>query len=247
MMSRPTVISVLYQVKGIGFLAPIYYFLHYVQSPLENYAAADNRLTQIGAVKTIIPTVMLTYVIPGIAMFTVPGLTNRQWINGLIWQPFPIYASVLQRVLGRLVKDTTHEDRITNPEADMPYLRRAYGFAAATAACAYLYVRFASPVSLKEVFFHNLSDPLAPVTLMTGAAKALRYDHICAFGAGAVWTMLSFYDLKRAKKLQAGWGKIVGVFAGTTLAFGPGAAMATMWAWREETLAKRKVVAVKKE
>lgn len=129
----------------------------------------------------------------------------------------------------------------------MPYLRQAYGFAAAVSACAYLYVRFASPVSLREVFFSGLSSPTEYVSLLQSSAKALRYDQIASFGAGAIWTMLSFGDLKRAGKLQARWGSIVGVFAGTTLVSGPGAAMATMWAWREEALVERKEASVKKK
>lgn len=77
-------------------------------------------------------------------MAVAPGLANRQWINGVLWQPFPIYASILQRVFGRFVRDTTDVNRIYHPEADMPYLRQAYIFAGVVAACAGLYVRFAS-------------------------------------------------------------------------------------------------------
>jgi hypothetical protein len=129
----------------------------------------------------------------------------------------------------------------------MRYLRRAYAFAIATAACANLYVRFVSPVSIFDIFFNNLSNPSAAVPLLYGAAKALRYDQIATFSAGAMWTMLSFSDLTKAGRLQAGWGIIVGVFAGTTLVAGPGAAMATMWAWREEVLAKRKVISFEED
>jgi hypothetical protein len=239
-------LGVLYQVKGIGFIAPIYYFLHYVQSPLENYSAADNRMTVISSAKTIIPTIAISYILPTIAMFIAPQLSTRQWINGLIWQPFPIYASLVQRLLSKTVKDTTYEDRISNPEADMPYLRRAYGFATAVAACAYLYVRIASPVSLMDVFFQDLKNPSNALPLIEGASKAIRYDQIAAFGAGALWVMLSFADLKKAKKIKTGWAGIVGVFAGTTLLAGPGAAMTTMWAWREEMLAKRKPIEEKR-
>jgi hypothetical protein len=175
-------------------------------------------------------------------MAAVPGLANRQWINGLFWQPFPIYASILQRVLGRFVTDTTDVDRIYNPEVDMPYLRRTYIFAGAVAPCAGLYVRFASPESLMSVFFGGIRNPSASISAMASLTKAFRYDQIAAFTAGAIWTMLSFKDLKKAGKLRTGWTRIVGVFAGTMIVAGPGAAMAAMWAWREEALAKREKV-----
>jgi hypothetical protein len=193
----------------------------------------------MGPVKTIIPTILLSYIIPSIAMFTASGLATRQWINGLFWQPFPIYAAVMQRVLGRFVKDTTDTDRIDDPAADMPYLRRIYGFSGIAAACAYLYVRFSSPVSLMDVFSQGIGNPSAVVPVMQSLSKSFRYDQIAALSAGTVWILLSFNDLKRARKLSAGWGKVLGVFAATTIFAGPGAAMAAMWAWREELLAKK--------
>jgi hypothetical protein len=180
-------------------------------------------------------------------MFAAPGLATRQWINALFSQPFPIYASILQRVLGRFVKDTTDTNRIDKPEADMPYLRRIYGFAGGAAACAHLYVRFASPVSLTDVFFQDICSTSATGPVMQSIARFLRYDQITSFSAGAIWTMLSFRDLKNAGKLTSGWGRIIGVFGGVTLFAGPGAAMAAMWAWREEALAKREVVVIKKK
>lgn len=178
-------------------------------------------------------------------MFAAPTLATRQWVNGLFWQPFPVYGAILQRVFGLFVKDTTHEDRISNPEADMPYLRRVYGFAGVAAACAFLYVRFRSPVSATEVFLEGIRNPGAAAPLFQRLAKTFRYDQICAFGAGAIWTLLSFRDLKKAQKVEAGWAKIVGTMTGLTLLVGPGAAMTAMWAWREEALAKKSVPVVK--
>lgn len=98
-----------------------------------------------------------------------------------------------------------------------------------------------------SVFFKGISNPSASVTVMESLAKAFRYDQIAAFSAGAVWIMLSFHDLRKARKLNAPWGKIVGVFAGTTLVGGLGAGMAAMWAWREECLARREKVVLDKK
>ncbi|KAH7342650.1 hypothetical protein BKA65DRAFT_595732 [Rhexocercosporidium sp. MPI-PUGE-AT-0058] len=235
----PTIFGIMFQVRGIGFIAPLYCFIHYIQSPLENYAAADNRMVQLGGVKTIIPTIILSYIIPSVTMSFAPGLASRQWINGIFWQPFPVYGSILQRILPLFVNNTTRKDRVSNPEADMPYLRAAYGFSAAVGALVYLYLHVASPISLSKVFFSNLGNPGAALPLIEGTVKALRYDQICAFSATAIWTLLSFMDLKKAGKLQAGWGRILGVFAAMNVVAGPGAALTVMWAWREEKLANR--------
>ncbi|KAL5328898.1 hypothetical protein ACEPPN_002407 [Leptodophora sp. 'Broadleaf-Isolate-01'] len=236
----PTILGIMFQIRGIGYIAPIYCFFHYIQSPLENYAAADNRMTQLGGVKTIIPTIVLSYIVPTVTMFFVSGLANRQWINGIFWQPFLVYGAILQRILPLFVKDTTQRDRVSNPEADIPYLRAAYGFSAAVGTLAYLYLHVASPISLSKIFFSNLGNPSAALPLIEGSVKALRYDQICAFSATTIWTLLSFKDLKKAGKLQAGWGRILGVFAAMNVVAGPGAALTVMWAWREERLAKRR-------
>ncbi|KAK0099773.1 hypothetical protein ONS96_008269 [Cadophora gregata f. sp. sojae] len=240
-----TLLSASYQVKGLGFIAPIYYFLHYVQSPLSMYAAPDNRLTNMASAKVIIPTIATSFILPSVAMLAAPGIANRQWINGIFFQPFPLYAALIHRLLVKIVKDTTQVDRIENVTADMNWLRLAYGFATATAAAAYLYVTLKSPVSLMEVFFKGISNPSEALPLITGAAKVFRYNQIAASTAGAIWVLLSFKDLKTANKIRTGWPGIVGAFAGTTLIAGPGAAMAACGlggrnVWRRRRLVKQR-------
>lgn len=236
----PNVCGVLAQTLGAGLVYPVYFFLHYIQSPLEKYHAADNRLTQMGPVKTILPTIAISYIVPTLGMFFATGLANRQWINGVFWQAFPIYSALVHRLLSRTcVKDTTDEDKVSNHRADMPYLRNVYAVTGIASALAYLYVRFRSPVPLFDVFFKGTAEPKAALSLVQGIARFLRYDQISTFGAGTIWTLLSFKDLKREKKIETSWTRIIGIFTGTTLLAGPGAAMAVMWAWREEALAER--------
>ncbi|CAG8957809.1 hypothetical protein HYFRA_00000148 [Hymenoscyphus fraxineus] len=181
-------------------------------TPLENYHAADNHMTQIGKVKLIIPTILLPYILPSIAMFMVSSLSTRLWIHGVFWQPFPIYAQVTQLILGRFVSDTTEIDRIQNPEADMPYLRRIYAFAAVVAAITSVYTRFNLPGYLPSA----------------------------ASCAGLYWILIHFMDLKVAGKLNARWVGVICVLAGLFLTIGPGATVIAVWAWREEVLAAKK-------
>jgi hypothetical protein len=192
--------------------------------------------------KTTLPTIGLAYIAPTVAMFTVPGLVNRQWINGVFFQPFPLYAAVVQRLLARFAKQIEGEeenvkDKGENENADLSGLiNLAYGLSGAASAGVYLYLWLFSPVPMSRIFFSNLRNPEAEHTMLYGAGKVLRYDQICSFGAGAVWTLLHFWDLKREGLIKVGWGRIVGVFAGTMVVCGPGAGMAVMWAWRESVL-----------
>lgn len=225
-----------YQVIGIGYVAPLYFFLHYIQCPVDNYHAMDNRLTQIGRVKSIVPSVILAFIIPAVTMFTVSGLENRQWVNGLFWQPFPLYTAILQRGFDLVLTDPTQESRLSNPLADLSYLRWTYGFAFAVASIVNFSARIASPVSIIELFFQGVGSPSAPVALIDGIAKFLRYDQIIAFSAALLWLLLTFWDLKRAGKVKANWLIIISVLSVLVVAVGPGAAMVAFWAWRDEAL-----------
>jgi hypothetical protein len=233
----PTVFGCLYQWKGIGFIGPLYYFIHYIQTPQENYLAADNLMVPIADAKVIIPTIGIGYLAPTIAMFLHFPVESRQLLNG-IWQTFPIWTAVLHSSFKSLVTDTAPEDRKWAPTRGVSWLRYAYAFGGLVSATAYTYLRFTSPFPLHEVFFNGISSPFTPVvSLSDGCARFLKYNQIVAFGSGLFWEALHFRDLKKAGKMEAGWVKVLGILGGMTLLFGPGAAMALGWAWREELMA----------
>jgi hypothetical protein len=221
----------------------MYYFMTYIQSPASTYFTAEKRRVYKKELETILPTIGIAYIVPTVAMFAVPGLVNKQWINGVFFQPFPLYAVVVQRVLGSFVKDSEVkmkvDENVADTEEEIKDLRHIYALSAAASASVYLYLWIMSPFPMKGIFFSNLSNPSAEHTMLYGAAKVLRYDHLSCFGAGAVWTMLNFWDLKQEGLLKAGWLNIVSVFAGVTVLGGPGAAMAGMWGWRETILRKK--------
>jgi hypothetical protein len=224
---------------GIAYVAPIYFFIQYVErSPVT--PSVDGRrgmMIRRKELKTILPTIGLAYILPSVATFAVPGLVNRQWINGVFFQPFPLYAYAIQRTLLALTSSSKNEEEEKcDTETD---LRLIYGLSAATSAAAYLYLWIKSPSTMAEIFFSETSQPGAPMNMLKGAAKVLRYDQLCSFGACAVWTLLHFWDLKREGLMRsAGWGKVLGVFGAMNVVVGPGAAMAGMWAWRESVLNK---------
>jgi hypothetical protein len=55
----PLVLGCLSQFKGICFVAPLYSFIHYIQTPQEIYHAADNRMVPISHAKAVIPAIVL--------------------------------------------------------------------------------------------------------------------------------------------------------------------------------------------
>ena len=97
---------------GGAYVAPMYFFIQYVErSPV---ASLEERrrgmMVRKKEMKTILPTIGLAYILPSVAMFAVPGLVNRQWINGVFFQPFPLYAYAIQRTLLTIHSSSKNEE-----------------------------------------------------------------------------------------------------------------------------------------
>ena len=51
----PLIFGIASQLYGVGSIGPLYFFLHYIQSPLSKFAALDQRLVNVGAAQTALP------------------------------------------------------------------------------------------------------------------------------------------------------------------------------------------------
>jgi hypothetical protein len=194
-------------------------------------------------IKTLLPATIIGFVIPTFTMFY-PSLSlpTRQTAS-IIWQLFPVWIALLNRLFATLVTDTTTRDRIANPTVDMPYLRAAYATSALVAGLAYIYAwSSSSPAAMLAYYASKFSAPPPAGSTIAGLMEYIFvWDQICAFGAAGLWVLLHFYDLKKAGKLAASWARIGAVMGAATVLAGPGAAIALMWWWREEMLARKKV------
>ncbi|KAH8592118.1 hypothetical protein B0O99DRAFT_549387 [Bisporella sp. PMI_857] len=234
-----TIFSIAGQLKGFGYAAPTYYFLHYIQSSLDKYAAPDNRLVPTKYAKTVVAAVGVGYVLPSIYHFLGLSTKAHQYING-IWQLFPIWTAIFHRFFASFVSDTTFHDRIENPRADMPYLRQAYAFGAAVSGVAHLYLWITATGDTRYLLpgigtYQNILRPATP-----GFRLLMRNNELITLSSGLIWLLLHFRDLKKSRRLKATWAKVIGILASTIMLIGPGAAMAVGWAWREELLAERR-------
>jgi len=219
------------QWKGMGYVAPLYYFFHYIQAPVEKYAAADNRLVPTNYAKTLIAAIIFGYILPTGFVFLTISANGFQHAMAF-WQLFPVWTAFMHRIFAFSVVDTTAHDRIYNPLADMPYLRRIYVFGAALSGIAYIY--------LFSTAWGDVGNTLRGIMHATTPFEhQLKYHHLVTFISGLIWQLLHFRDLKKSGKLDAAWFKIIGIFACTSLLFGPSASQIVYWAWREEVLARR--------
>jgi hypothetical protein len=191
--------------------------------------------------KTLLPALTTGFVIPSATMLFAPDQFVRQYAAG-VWQLFPVWVSLSHSFFRLWVKDTTAEDRVNNVHADLPYLRAAYISTGVIAGSAYIYLWVFTPYPMLDIFFSGLKkDPVqASKSIITASARFLRYDQICAFGAGLYWAILHFRDLKNSgRQMEKSWLTFGRDLVLATIGLGPGAALAAFWGWREEVLARK--------
>ncbi|KAL7272110.1 hypothetical protein RUND412_005105 [Rhizina undulata] len=243
--------AILYQLYTIGSIAPVFYLLHFLQiNGARIHHRPNYRHVPLEYAKTLLPTLILGFLIPTILMYApkslISDLRTRQLCTA-IWQPFPLYVSFVHRYLTSWCsrdKLKVHQNETALNTTDMKYLRQTYLFAFAVSALTHGWTNFVSVTSAdpamhwRRVWTLASWDIDAPVTSPAeGVQQFLLFDYYISFVAGIVWVLLAVADLKRSGKTQIGWGSVVGAVAGGWVLVGPGAVMVAAWAWREEVLA----------
>jgi hypothetical protein len=246
-ISLPLLFGVAFQLFGIGVVGPVYFFLHYLQSPLRDYAALDWRMVNVAAAKTALTAVVLTLALPTFAMYLYPDPARRLNINA-VWQAFPLITVAVHYVLRRtVVSDTTRHDAIYKVRADLPYVQFSVRALATFAALTFNWVRLASTASTSAIFMPDwnaarafmLGEPV-DIDFISGVALFLQIDEVAVFGAAFLWLAYLIHDLKAAEMVSTSWLKL-GLYAGVgTFLGGPGAVIALAWLWREGILATKK-------
>jgi hypothetical protein len=237
--------GLLFQLFGIGTIAPVYYFLHYIQSPISKFSAGDQRMQTISYTKTALPALALAYLIPTALMFYSPSDSSRLSWNA-IWQLFPALVSLTHYILTFFVTDTTKSEWLKNPPtADMKYIRTAIISLILLSAGVFNYTRFTSPYSLSSLFLpptfslSALSETIKSVDFISGVGYIFLEDHLACFSSSFAWLGLLFWDLKSEEMVDTSWFKIVNYAAVGCYLVGPGAVVGAAWLAREEVLATK--------
>lgn len=225
------------QFFGIGVLMALWCLVHYVQTPIENFRARDMRLTNTAYTATVLPVILLTHYLPNSIAFSTWFHPSVRHAANWIWQPFPVWISILQYLLKKtIMPETVKEDRIKNPLRDLPIIRYTIYFLCAISTATWWYTLYKSPFTPVTLFVPNLA------AMKTGEDYIrlfLQYDQIFSMGACMLWLLYLFGDLKRAGMMDASWASIVVRGLVTLVAAGPGVTFGLGWWWREQLLATK--------
>lgn len=238
-MYSPTFIAFAAQLCGIGRVIPIYFYLHYVFSPIESFRSTDMRLTRVSYTRSILPILLLGYYIPTFAQLFWPTMEGRQSWNW-VWQMFPVWMSAGTWALSKLAfTDTMAQDRLVDAKRDLPIIKYTVYTTVGISMLVWWYVCASSPFPLTQLFVPR-SLPGESSNLEDFTRHFLKWDQAFMFANSALWMAYLFWDMKAAGMVKESWITIAMYAAATTLACGPGAALGLGWLWREDVITNRR-------
>ncbi|KAF4540041.1 FAD binding domain containing protein [Lasiodiplodia theobromae] len=237
LVSMPVLFGI-YQLFGIGKIAPLYYLVSIYTSGNILYTRTTGRAIHSSVAKALLPALAIGYVLPTILMFLPheSAVTHQNYVA--LWQPFPIYIAGLTFAISAIIRkaqgaNSQPIEREMFALADVAPLRAAYGAVFWTTAIAhiatlvYLFSNTAT-MSISEVFF-KLSG-----TVDESVFLFFKHDFLICFAAVFVWCLYSAYELRRTgyvKTEQAVRAALATLAAQVVV--GPGAAYVGFWSWRE--------------
>ncbi|OJD33921.1 fad binding domain protein [Diplodia corticola] len=240
LVSMPVLFSI-YQLLGIGKVAPLYYLLSIYTTSNILYTRTTGRAIPSSVAKALLPAICLGHALPTALMFLPHASPATQQTFIALWQPFPVYTAALTSAIAFLIRKAdgrpalaTALDREMFALADVGPLRAAYaavfGATATAHAAAIAYLAANAPTtSVFEVFF----DLFAPQE-DDSVWSFLKWDFALCFAAVLVWCLYGVYELRRTGYVDSkrAWRAAAALLLAQG-AVGPGAAYVGFWAWRE--------------
>lgn len=233
LVQLPVVFGILTQIFGVGIIAPCFYFMHYTFGPLEKFAAADARLTDIAYTRTILPIILFTMAAPiflitkGISVDL--GDNPCKVLSAVL---LPLTISTMQRLLVKTGFSTSNvfQDAMTDWNRDLPTIRRTIHGLSFVSSTIWIY-NFATWI------FNSFEAPLLNALLIRSSAQ---WNWIAMLFSTRVWLALLDRDLvKGGMKVPAGTlHGLKDVFI--VVVAGPAAWSARCWLSREEILATKR-------
>ena len=240
--------TLLYQSVGGAIITSLFYLAFVIGTKSDGYFQSG-REVPLKYAKTILPSVLLLYLVPTVAMYL--PWNNAELTQNLtaFWQPAPLLVNILLLALSAIVGNTppssikTSEVKPTSTRgADIKHLNRIYLSVFLVTAITHISTLFicltsANPkLSFKYIFVPDRQTWMSTTTL--GLHYIFQWDFWGIFLSSLIWCWMSVLDIQRIMGCQsflAGLKSFVIMSLGSVL-IGPGAVMAIVWWWREAKL-----------
>lgn len=202
----------------------------------------QGREVPIGYARAFLPTVLLGYLLPTVALYYIPSEDVKmvQYVTA-IWQPFPLFICVLLLVFSVFMSSSP--SAANKKDGDIPHLKRVYLVAGLVATAVhvstiYTCVTSSDPqLSLGYVFLPDKG--LWKDNMALGLHYIFQWDFWGAYGSSLFWCWLVVYDVLRLLIGKPNLVQLIQMALGIgflTLIAGPGTTIVTVWNWREDRL-----------
>lgn len=224
---------------------PIWFAAYTWKSDSEHYWWPLSREIPLPYAKSILPAVLIGYVVSTILMFWPwESLATVQAMTAL-WQPTPIVVQALATIFAFLCtsrQGPSHQYRVASAvPQDLRYLRTIYFVAFVLGMALHLGVVFTLATSsdpdltLKAVFQPNFTAERQ--THGEGLRNLWLPDFYGLFISTTFFCCAAVWDLNRVGKTSVSMYKACIVLLVASVLVGPGAAMVGCWYWREVAMA----------
>ncbi|KAI2723169.1 hypothetical protein DTO039G3_1544 [Penicillium roqueforti] len=250
LLAIPSLWAVLYQLRGIGLIAPLFFISStYVSSGIAYFSPSTRTLPESTA-RAILPALILGFVVPTMMLFfPLADAPNTRQVFIVLWQPAPVYVLILTHIFSRVIKSissstpakTDSSAAESKPNRDIPLLQTLYAVAGGVSACFHVALLL-SWAALGTGFITRAfipSDAFAQVaTLADGVFVFFQNDFLLVSATTLLWCLASVWDLYRIGVSNVSWQvALAGLILGS-VAIGPGATVAAVWYWREEVMSR---------
>ncbi|KAK0104927.1 hypothetical protein ONS95_005190 [Cadophora gregata] len=239
--------AVFYQTVGGAVVIPLWYLLFFMASAKESSWTPASRLVDTAYAKALLPSLVLGYLVPTVAMyipFSDPGLHIHQALIAS-WQLCPLYVNILLVGISTLIRKNEPAVSVNKSQTSLKHLHRVY--IVNFIACAAVHViTMALCISTKIPqinFVHSLIrlPPVDRLTMLGSLHYIFQVDGLIILGSAlaAAWGVI--WDLKHFGKAEVSTVEVAIQMTFSTVLFGPAATVSGVWLLREHLFAEKDV------
>lgn len=217
------------QLLGIGFVAPIRYFLLFVLGPSPSQLARSNRGGELRTwdLTFLLPIILALHTAEVFAAFCSPTPEMRHYWTWA-WQMAPLEIGFLNFIVVRLWSTVTSARTTTCISIVSPMTFLAV--LSTVSSGVWLYTLFSAPHSISEIFVPDIG---AHSDFISHTRLGLHADQISAFASCFLWLIYSLLDLGISGLSGKRMILPIALFSIAIAFLGPGSAFALGWYWKE--------------